>query len=112
MVKLVNKFSVGLALGAWAGHYLSTEKGQAQLVKAKQHLAAYTVGIEPYKVALINRAKGLVAEQLQAAYENKEDILSFFTPDDFVAEEQPTDTEQEATDEEDIVITYISEDGA
>lgn len=103
MVKLVSKFGVGLALGALAGHYLSTEKGQAHLAQLKEELLSLKENPQAYKSDLLARAKGLVADQLQAAYDNKDDIMAAFG--------QEADQEGELSSEsEDIIITYTEDD--
>lgn len=102
MVKLVSKFGLGLVLGAWAGHYLSTEKGQAQLDKLKSEFQAYQADPEAYKVQVLPRIKSAFEEQLQTVYEKKEELLSELTP----SEDEVTT----AAEVDDIVITYTEEE--
>lgn len=104
MVKLVNKFGVGLALGALAGHYLSTEKGQAHLAQLKKEIAALKNNPEGYKSSILERAKGLVADQLQTAFDQKDDILAAFGQSQ---DDQRVDLSAEV---DDIIITYTEED--
>lgn len=104
MAKLVNKFGVGLALGALAGHYLSTEKGQARLAQLKEEVAAFKNNPEGYKSSFIDRAKGLVADQLQTAFDQKDEILAAFGQNQ---ENQRVDLSAEV---DDIIITYTEDD--
>lgn len=103
MAKIVTKFGLGLALGALAGHLLSTEKGQENLSKLKDEVLALKADPVAYKESLVTRAKGLVASQLQVAYDNKEEILGFFGQ-----EEVSNDTV--AAEVDDIIISYQEEE--
>lgn len=104
MVKLVNKFGVGLALGALAGHYLSTEKGQARLAQLKKEVAAFKYNPDGYKSSFLERAKGLVADQLQAAFDQKDEILAAFGQD---VQEERVDLSAQV---DDIIITYTEDE--
>lgn len=105
MVKLVNKFGLGLALGALAGHYLSTEKGQVRLAQLKDEVLRLTENPKVYKENLVSRAKGVIVEQLQAAYDNKEDIMAAFGQ--VSMEEEGSDLSAETAD---IIITYAEDE--
>ncbi|MFA9413357.1 MULTISPECIES: YtxH domain-containing protein [unclassified Streptococcus] len=95
MGKLSRKIGLGLVLGAAAGHYLSTEKGQQLVMKIKKGLSAYREQPNYYQ----EQAKAFVSEQVAYVKE-------------LVKEEfgEPSDAEIPSSDAEDIIITYTDED--
>lgn len=95
MGKFTRKLGLGLALGALAGHYLSTDKGQQLLAKVKKGLAAYQEDPVYYQ----EQAKTFIAEQV--AYV-KEVVKEEFS--------EPAETNAPAAEVDDIIITYTEDE--
>lgn len=98
MGKTCRRLGLGLALGAAAGHYLSTEKGQQLLTKVKKGLDAYQENPDYYQ----DQARAFFAEQVaslkdlvQEASREEADVMP------------PT-----SATVDDIIITYPAEDDA
>lgn len=95
MGKTFRKLGLGLALGAAAGHYLSTDKGQKFLAQVKKGLAAYQEDPAYYQ----GEARAFIDQQLERFKA-------------FVAEDSPVEkvTPETAAHVDDIIITYTEDD--
>lgn len=95
MGKTLRKLGLGLALGAAAGHYLSTEKGQKLLAQVKKGLAAYQEDPAYYQ----GQARAFVDQQI--------DRLRTLAAEELGTEETASET---AAEVDDIIITYTEDE--
>lgn len=95
MGKTLRKLGLGLALGAAAGHYLATEKGQKLLAQVKKGLESYQANPEAYQ----EDARTFFSQQL-------ENVKRLFDDNDQVFKTK-SDTSAEVGD---IIITYTEDD--